>query len=221
MRMNVHSHEIPVPELAVSKDEADRHARIFVAAERAFVKDGFQGTSMQAIAAEAKMSAGNLYRYFASKEAIVSGLMQRDQATFAQEFRAIAESRDIFGRLSASLRRHLVEAPVERHRFLLTIWAEMARDPVIRDRCGGVEGALRHYLRSIIEQARRSGAAAPHVDPLFVARLMATVMSGLFKRRAIEPDFDGETELALALSVFRAAFDGVLQPQMSRIEALT
>ena len=151
----------------------------------------------------------------------MSGLMRRDQAIFAQEFHAIAESRDILGRLSASLRRHLVEAPVERHRFLLTIWAEMARDPGIRDRCGDVDSALRHHLRSIVEQAKRNGAAAADVDPLFVARLMATVVSGLFKRRAIEPDFDGETELALALSVFRAAFDGVLQSQMSRIEVLT
>lgn len=201
--------------------EADRHARIFTAAERAFVKDGFQGTSMQAIAAEARMSAGNLYRYFQSKEAIVSGLMRRDQATFAQEFHAIATSPDIFESLSIGLRRHLIEAPVERHRFLLTIWAEMARDPGIRDRCGGVDSALRHHLQLIVEQARRGGAAAAHVDPVYVARLMATVVSGLFKRRAIEPDFEGETELALALGVFRAAFDGVLQPQMSPIEVLT
>lgn len=201
--------------------EADRHARIFAAAERAFVRHGFRGASMQAIAAEALMSAGNLYRYFPSKEAIVSGLMQRDQATLAQEFHSIAGSGDIFGMLTASLRRHLVEAPVERHRLLLTIWAEMARDPGLWDQCGGVEDSLRRHLRSIVEQARASGAAAPDVDPLFVARVIATVVSGLFKRRAIEPDFDGEAELALALGVFRAAFDGLLQPATIPIEALT
>lgn len=208
-------------EVSALDSAVDRQAHIFAAAERAFVKDGFQGASMQAIAAEARMSAGNLYRYFESKEAIVSGLMRRDQATLAQEFHAIAESPDIFGTLSTSLRRHLIEAPIERHRFILTIWAEMARDPALRDRCGGVDSALRHHLRSIVEQARRSGAAAPDVDPLDVARLMATVVSGLFKRRAIEPDFDGEAELALALGVFRAAFDGLLQPAMRRTEALT
>lgn len=202
-------------------NEADRHARIFAAAERAFVKQGFQGASMQAIAAEARMSAGNLYRYFDCKKAIVSGLMRRDQAILAEEFDVIARSGDIFGMLAIGLRRHLVEAPVERHRLLLTIWAEMARDPGLGDHGRCVDGSLRHHLGSIVEQARRSGAAAADVDPLYVARVMATVVSGLFKRRAIEPDFDGEAELALALGVFRAAFDGVLQPAQSRIEALT
>lgn len=199
----------------------DRHARIFAAAERAFVKDGFQGASMQAIAAEARMSAGNLYRYFESKEAIVSGLVRRDQDAIAQEFHAVSQSGDIFAMLANSLRRHLVEAPVERHRLIITIWAEMARNPAIRDSCGGIDSALQDHLRSIVEQARRSGAAAAHVDPPFVARLLATVVSGLFKRRATEPDFDGAAEVALALGVFRAAFDGVLKPYASNAEALT
>lgn len=198
----------------------DRHARIFAAAERAFVRDGFQGASMQAIAAEARMSAGNLYRYFESKEAIVSGLVRRDQEAIAQEFHAVSQSGDIFAMLSNSLRRHLVEAPVERHRLMLTIWAEMARNPVVRESCGGVDSALRNHLRSIVEQARRNGAAAAHVEPAYVARLLATVVSGLFKRRATEPHFDGEAELALALGVFRAAFDGVLKPYPSHAEVL-
>ena len=33
---------------------------------------------------------------------------------------------------------------------------------------------------------------------------------GLFKRRALEPDFDGERELAMAMAIFRAVFAGAL-----------
>ena len=196
---------------AIDADE-DRHDRIFAAAERAFVRHGFHGASMQAIAAEAKMSAGNLYRYFASKEAIVSGLVRRDQANMAEDFRAMAAAPDIFAVIERILRVHLIEAPVERHRLIITIWAEMARNPVIRESCGGVDTDMRRHLRSVVERARQSGMAAPTVDPDYVVRLMATIVSGLFKRRATEPTFDGEAELSLALGVFRAAFDGVLQP---------
>jgi TetR/AcrR family transcriptional repressor of uid operon len=205
-----------VGDLPGSDAEADRHARIFEAAERAFVREGFQGASMQAIAAEAKMSAGNLYRYFPSKEAIVSGLVARDQATIAQEFRSMAQAEDIFAVLGRMLRRHLVDAPIERHRLIITIWAEMARNPAIREHCGGVDNEVRQHLVSLVERARRSGIAAADIDPDFVVRLMATVVSGLFKRRATEPGFDGEAELALALGAFRAAFEGVLKPYGAR-----
>ena len=40
---------------------------------------GFHRTTMQDVAREAGMSAGNLYRYFASKEALVSGMIERDR----------------------------------------------------------------------------------------------------------------------------------------------
>lgn len=201
--------------LAISDIDVHRQDRIFAAAERAFVKHGFQGASMQAIAVEARMSAGNLYRYFDSKEAIVLGLVLRDQASVAEEFRALVQSQDLLATLGSSLRRHLVEAPIERHRMIMTIWAEMARNPVIRDRCGGVDSALRRHLLAIVEEARCTGLTAATIDPAYVVRLMATVVSGLFKRRATEPDFDGEAELALALGVFKAAFEGTLAPYRS------
>ena len=196
--------------------EADRHDRIFAAAERAFVRHGFQGASMQAIAAEARMSAGNLYRYFDSKEAIVSGLVKRDQAMVALDFQAMAQSQDLFATLERMLRRHLVEAPLERHRLIITIWAEMTRNDVLREQCGGVDSEVHAHLLALVERAKRNGVAAPDIDPPYVVRLMATIVSGLFKRRATEPVFDGEEELALAMGVFRAAFDGLLKPHSSR-----
>jgi len=60
--------------------DAERRQLILEAAERAFVRNGFHATTMQGIADEVAMSAGNLYRYFPSKETIVEGLCERDQA---------------------------------------------------------------------------------------------------------------------------------------------
>ena len=73
-----------------------RGVRILEAAERAFVRNGFHATTMQHVADEAGMSAGNLYRYFPSKEAIVEGLCELDQAERAQAFaKLIADNRQI------------------------------------------------------------------------------------------------------------------------------
>jgi TetR/AcrR family transcriptional repressor of uid operon len=43
-------------------------------------------------------------------------------------------------------------------------------------------------------------------------RAMLTTGFGLFKRRAHEPDFDGEAEIALALGLFTAVFRGQVRP---------
>ncbi len=59
--------------------DVERRERILEAAERAFVRHGFHATTMQHVAEEIGMSAGNLYRYFPSKEAIVEGLCALDQ----------------------------------------------------------------------------------------------------------------------------------------------
>ena len=76
--------------------DAERRERILAAAERAFVRHGFHATTMQHVADEIGMSAGNLYRYFPSKEAIVEGLCERDQAERARAFAELmADNRNI------------------------------------------------------------------------------------------------------------------------------
>jgi TetR/AcrR family transcriptional regulator, repressor for uid operon len=54
--------------LQANQNGVDRRTRILDAAETCFVRSGFHRTTMQDVAAEAGMSAGNLYRYFPSKE---------------------------------------------------------------------------------------------------------------------------------------------------------
>ncbi len=65
---------------ADAQRQSDRREEILEAAQRCFVRSGFHGASMQEICAEANMSPGNLYRYFRSKEAIIAGIIARNQA---------------------------------------------------------------------------------------------------------------------------------------------
>src|SRR5829696_7361042 len=75
----------------------ERRTRILDAAERCFVRTGFHRATMQDIAAEAGMSAGNLYRYFPSKDAMVVGLAERDRAEVAEDFAALLSADDFVG----------------------------------------------------------------------------------------------------------------------------
>ena len=201
-----------------SSGDADRRARILEAAERAFVRNGFHASTMQHVAAEAGMSPGNLYRYFRSKEAIVQGLCERDQRERAASFAAFAASDDVTTAMARGLRVNLLGKPAEKMQMILEIWAEAGRNPAIAEMCGSIDQNVRDGLIRLVETAKAKGQASPEVDAEFAARVMITMVVGLFKRRAHEADFDGETELAMALGVFAALFEGRISPLPSAPE---
>jgi TetR/AcrR family transcriptional regulator, repressor for uid operon len=192
--------------------DADRRVRIIEAAERAFVRHGFHATTMQHVAAEAAMSPGNLYRYFPSKEAIVQELCAREQAERARSFAAFAQADSVIAAMAEGLRKNLLEKPREKMQMILEIWAEAGRNPSIAALCGAIDANVHAGLTGLVEAAKGKGEAVGDLDADFAARVMITVVVGLFKRRAHETDFDGERELALALGVFVALFRGEISP---------
>src|ERR1700751_531702 len=179
--------------------ETERRLRILEAAERAFVGNGFHATTMQHVADEAGMSAGNLYRYFPSKEAIVEGLCERDQAEMAQAFAELmADCRHIAEAMRFALRKHVLGKPPEKARLLVEIWAEAGRNPRVAEVTRGIDAEVRACVEGLIEAAKLAGMAAPQLDSRFGARFFVTFIAGLFKRMAIEGDFDPEAETARA-----------------------
>jgi TetR/AcrR family transcriptional regulator, repressor for uid operon len=192
--------------------DGDRRAHILAAAERAFLHEGFHATSMQNVAAEARMSPGNLYRYFPSKEAIVAGLCARDQEMLAANVGMLVAGGDPLSGIERLLRRHLVDEPRERFQMIVEIWAEATRKPEIAALCLGIDAHVRRGLAQVVESAKRLGVAPPDVDTDFVVRIMVTIVIGLFKRRAHESEFNGNAELALALAVINAAIRGRVRP---------
>ncbi len=192
--------------------DGDRRAHILGAAERAFLRAGFHASSMQDVAAEARMSPGNLYRYFPSKEAIVAGLCARDQEELAGNVQTLLSCGNPLAGIEMLLRQHLLEEPRERFQMIVEIWAEATRKPEITKLCNGIDRHVRGGLAQVIEAAKRQGLAPADVDTDFVVRTMMTIVTGLFKRRAHEADFNGDAELALALAVIKAAIDGRLRP---------
>lgn len=64
-----------------------------------FAAKGFDGASMQDLARATGMSAGNFYRYFASKHAIIEAMIALDLAEVQDEFADIMQSPDPRARL--------------------------------------------------------------------------------------------------------------------------
>jgi AcrR family transcriptional regulator len=195
--------------------ERDRRAEIFAAAERAFVRHGFHAATMIHVAEEAGMSAGNLYRYFLSKEALVEGLCILDQDERARNFAALSRSPNVFDAMAYGLRHHLLARPPEKARMILEIWSEGTRNPRIAAMGRSIDEDVRRGLIQVFEAAKASGEAAASLDSAFAARLVFTLVGGLFKRLAHEANFDVETETAMVLGVLRGLFDGALRPAVA------
>jgi AcrR family transcriptional regulator len=200
----------PVEAAAQDVAQQDRRARILDAAERCFVRNGFHRSTMQDVAAEAGMSAGNLYRYFPSKEAIVAGLAERDRQQFAADFARMAAAPDFLAAFEGMGRKHLIDEPREKAILHVEIWSEATRNPGVHGFCCGIDAELRTLLADLFRRAQASGDIAPQVDVQLAARLLLTMADGLTKRRAVEPDFDGQRELAMGMALFRAVFSGAV-----------
>ncbi len=80
--------------------QATRDA-IVAAAERLFGDEGFDGTVIDDIAAEAGVAKGAVYHHFASKEAVFEAALRRRSAALAAEITAkVIEAGDVLAMLA-------------------------------------------------------------------------------------------------------------------------
>ncbi len=142
----------------------ERRERILEAAERAFAAHGFHAATMQHVAEAAGMSAGNLYRTFPSKEAIVEGLCARDQQERIANFAHLADSDSIFAAFGAALRDHIASRSRHKASLLVEIWAEAQRNPAVSKMSRDVDADVLRQIERMIEFAKAKGEAAPSVE---------------------------------------------------------
>jgi TetR/AcrR family transcriptional regulator, repressor for uid operon len=169
------------------------------------------------------MSAGNLYRYFPSKEAIVEGLCEIDQAGRARALAAFAEllarDGDPTEAMRAGLREHVVGKPPEKARLIVEIWAEAGRNPRVAAITQAIDADVVSGLERLMDAAKAAGAASSKLDSRFGARFFLTFVGGVFKRIAIEADFDADAETEMAVAVLKALFAGALSPDPAAPDA--
>jgi TetR/AcrR family transcriptional repressor of uid operon len=201
------------PKDAGEEPEVDRRTHILDAAERSFVRAGFHRATMQDVAAEAGMSPGNLYRYFASKDALVAGLCERDRNGLSRQFAEVRESgADFLAAFRELGRRHFSDEMCGKAQLCLEIWAEATRNPAVAALQTDFDNGLNEQFISAFEIAKQAGAIDPSVDSRFVASIVSKLGDGLFVRRATATDFDPEREIAEVFAVIGALLSGAVKP---------
>ncbi len=188
----------------------DRKDRILDAAERCFVRTGFHRATMQDVAAECGMSPGNLYRYFASKDDIVSGLAERDRERFMRDMERLKSAADPRSTFIAMGRMHLVEEPREKAILMMELWAEGARNPRIGAICGSMDAICKGILVEFIQHWRRMEGIKSPMAAEEVAELMLLLGDGIYRRRAGSPDFNSGAAFDFILPI---VLDAIGVPQ--------
>ncbi|MBV1700342.1 MAG: TetR/AcrR family transcriptional regulator [Hyphomicrobiales bacterium] len=198
--------------------EPPRRERILDAAQACFVRSGFHRATMQEVAQEADMSPGNLYRTFPSKEAIVVGLCERDQAALVREFMQLPENIELIPAVYQMLRRQFTDKPPEFYFLILEIWSQSTRNPELARVRECSEDTVRAHILKFLQKGQAMGKINPETDLVMAVKVLFTLVSGLFRSRAHEADFDVDDELAMTMGVFAKVLDGTVKPMKFSIE---
>jgi AcrR family transcriptional regulator len=154
----------------------DTRARIMESAETLFRRLGFAKTAVADIAAELKMSPANVYRFFASKNAIVEAICQRCLGQLDDKAWAVARSpgtaAERLERLFLEILTYHKENMLEDQRVndLVLVAIEHNWDAILAHK-----EAIRRVAEMIVRQGVESGEFEP-VDPGETARRLMRSM---------------------------------------------
>jgi AcrR family transcriptional regulator len=150
----------------------DTRARIMDTAEALFRRLGYAKTAVADIAAELKMSPANVYRFFASKNAIIEAICQRCLGELEDTAWAVARSR---GSAAERLERLVLEILAYHRENHLT--EQRVNDMVLAaiELSWGAIRAHKEHMRMVFEAVLREGIERgefERVDPRETSRLM-------------------------------------------------
>jgi AcrR family transcriptional regulator len=164
----------------------DRQDHILNAAEACFVRNGFHRATMQDIAREARMSAGNIYRYFDSKEAVVLGLAERARSQGARLLESLADVADPRALISGIITQYYTAIPRDVAVLRVDLWSEATRNPVVADMILRLEEEGRTWFITMLG----SLATSADCDAAILFEIIDAMMKGAVVNRAIRPNYN-------------------------------
>jgi AcrR family transcriptional regulator len=194
-----------VPCRAATRADAQRD-RILCAALRCFIHHGFHAASMASIAETAQMSAGLIYRYFESKNAIVLAIVERQLKEKGAMIRQLQSTHQLVDNLVQAY-DHWTSGRDDTMSIalMLEMTAEATRNPQIAETLRRAdEFVLAQFEDWLSRDREQGGAGLPRAVASKRAVSIRFVIEGLVLRAAREPDLDR--------AVLRAALDDTLQP---------
>ena len=171
--------------LATERSEAsppalDTRGRILAAASRVFARHGYNGASLDHVAAEAGLTKGAVYWHFASKGDLFLALLEESVRQQDRNLPPMVARVGGAGDLAAVLAELFAACREERDwPRLLVEFSASGRDPRVRERLRELVRTSQEVGRDVARQAQNEGRLAPGLDPDAVALLFGALSRGL------------------------------------------
>ena len=172
-----------------------RREQIIAAGLACFARTGYHTTTMADVAAQAGVSKGTPYLYFASKEALFlalheewdCGAMERVEAVIAALPDADRGSpRQVLHAIAAAIAAHVTAAP-ETCRVLMEARALAAHEPAIAGAVHASDTTTHQQLKQLIAAGVSAGEWPEGTDPALAARLFTAGLYGLMAQWHLAP----------------------------------
>lgn len=166
-----------------------RRQQILDAARVCFLRNGFHQTSMQDVIKEANLSVGAVYRYFPSKNDLITALAEQVIDQITAMFGELVSS-DPPPSLAMAMQRATdfvtdQTGPDGTMRMALQIWSEAMYDPTLAAFVSQVYARIRMILDRFAEQAIDTGALPAGTDPQTIAVVLFSLMPGYALQRIL------------------------------------
>ena len=182
----------------VSEDHLTaRREQILVAARACFLRNGLHTTSMQDLIREAGLSVGAVYRYFKSKNEIISAIAESVAGGLLVALDEILDKElplsETMGEIVGVV--DILAQPDGMFPLVVQIWAESTLDPAIGDIVRTRYQGIRDVFRRVAGDAVRRGELPPDTDVDAVASTLFAMIPGYALQRMILGGPDKETYL--------------------------
>jgi TetR/AcrR family transcriptional repressor of uid operon len=206
--MNVHSLFSPMSDNALNAP-TDRRQQILQAAMICFAKRGFHQASMHDISAEAGISVGLIYRYFVSKEAVISAMADRHKKEIQDLLERARIAPSLFESLEILFTAHCCEnSPKVLSAFVVDLYAEASRNPKVASLVLGILETAMDGLTDLIARAPEAERLTHDLAPREMAELIFAVARGMLMRDVLQTsDLTAQERRARQLEVTRGLWN--------------
>jgi TetR/AcrR family transcriptional regulator, transcriptional repressor of aconitase len=159
-----------------------RRDQILSAARRCFLRDGFHATSMHDLFAEAGLSSGAVYSYFASKDDVIAAIAEENMRDVVAMIHDVARSQPDrpVGTILAGI-FDLVAAKDAREGLAglaVLAWSEALRNPVLANRFADLFAQMRADLTEVVRNHQRAGNLPRQVPAESLAAVLISIVPG-------------------------------------------
>jgi TetR/AcrR family transcriptional regulator, cholesterol catabolism regulator len=188
----------------------DPRQEILRTAARLFQQQGYDGTSMNDVAAALKLSKGGLYHHFQSKDEILFNLM--DHAMDITQERVINAVRGIAdpeARLRALIRLHIsVVLSIRDREITLMLHENHPLPPPLRKRINTRKKEYVHFVEKLIAEVQGARGSKSNVNPRAAAFALLGMINWIYQWYRPEGTLQEEN---LAQQYSEIFFAGALQ----------